>query len=73
MQAERQKHFHGYVKVELQRRAPRRWVWAIHRSDSDTITLRAAGGFACAEEAWKAGQFVLRALEAGEPAVPIAA
>ncbi len=73
MQAERHKHFHGYVKVEVQGRTPRRWGWAIHRSDSETLVLRAANGFACAEDAWRAGQLALRTLEAGESATPIAA
>ncbi len=73
MQAERHKRFHGYVKVEVQGRAQRRWVWAIHRSDSETLALRATAGFACAEDAWKAGQSALHTLEAGEPAAAIAA
>ncbi|WP_043360964.1 hypothetical protein [Belnapia sp. F-4-1] len=73
MQAERHKRFHGYVKVEVQGRAPRRWGWAIYRSDSETLVLRANTGFAYAEDAWKAGQSALHALEAGEAATPIAA
>jgi hypothetical protein len=73
MQAERYKRFHGYVKVEVQGRAPRRWAWAIHRSDSETIVLRDNAGFAYADDAWKAGQSALRALEAGEDATPLAA
>ena len=73
MQAERHKRFHGYVKVEVQGRSPRRWVWAIHRSDTETLALRATTGFASAEDAWRAGQSALRALEQGEPAATLIA
>jgi hypothetical protein len=73
MQAERHKRFHGYVKVEVQGRSPRHWTWTIHRSDSDTVVLRAVTGYAYADDAWNAGQSALRALEAGEDAARMAA
>jgi hypothetical protein len=74
MQAERYKRFHGYVKVEVQGRSPRRWVWSIYRVEAETLALRAQTGFACAEDAWQAGQSALHALEAGDAAAtPIAA
>ena len=70
MQAERHKRFHGYVKVEIQGRSPRRWIWAIYRSESDTLAGRAPMGFTCAEDAWKAGQDALHAMEAGSFVTP---
>ena len=74
MQAERHKRLHGYGKVEIEARFPRRWSWAIYRSDSETVVLRAPSGFTSAEDAWRAGQSALRALEVGDPAaMPIAA
>ncbi len=69
MQAERQKRFHGYVKVEVQGRSPRRWIWAIYRADSETLVLRSDAGFSYAEDAWKDGQGALSRLEAGEELV----
>jgi hypothetical protein len=65
MQAERHKRFHGYVKVEIQGRSPRRWIWAIYRSETDTLACRATANFACAEDAWRAGQDALHSLEVG--------
>lgn len=70
MQAERHKRFHGYLKVEVQGRSPRRWGWAIYRSESDTLVSRAPMGFTCAEDAWKAGQDALYAMETGSFVTP---
>ncbi|MBL6453928.1 hypothetical protein JMJ55_01255 [Belnapia sp. T6] len=66
MQAERRKQFHGYVKVELQSRHPRRWTWRIYKEGCDTLTERAERSFCCAEDAWRDGQKVLVMLEEGQ-------
>ena len=66
----RNRHFLGYVKVELQSASPRRWVWSVRRDSSDLVVFSSAAPFAPAEDAWAAGRKTLTALEDGSLADP---
>ena len=55
---------HAYLKVELQSRFPKIWVWKIRQNDSDELVQRSAVGFNNADDAWFAGSRVLTGLEA---------
>jgi hypothetical protein len=65
MKRQRDCKFLGYVKVELQSQSPRRWTWTVRRDTSDMVAFRSDAPYACAEDAWRAGQQVLTALEQG--------
>ncbi|RZI72371.1 MAG: hypothetical protein EOP13_15255 [Pseudomonas sp.] len=60
--------FHAYLKVELQSRFPKIWVWKIRQNDSDELVQRSDVGFNNADDAWFAGSRVLAGLEAQHPA-----
>ena len=57
----------GYVKVRLRSRSPRLWGWEVCREGSDIVVRHSEGVFPCAEDAWRAGQIVLAAIETARP------
>lgn len=70
MSKNRSCQFYGYVKVDLQSSSPRRWTWSVRRDGSDMIAFSSDAPFAHAEDAWSAGNKVLKALEEGRLADP---
>jgi hypothetical protein len=52
----------GYVKVEIRSRLPKTWGWSILREANGIVLQHSNEPFKYAEDAWKAGQAVLRTL-----------
>ncbi|MGK7871078.1 hypothetical protein [Falsiroseomonas sp. E2-1-a20] len=52
----------GYVKVEIRSRLPKTWGWSILRDANGVVLRHSDEPFKCAEDAWQAGQAVLRTL-----------
>jgi hypothetical protein len=65
MSKERSCKFYGHVKVDLKSQSPRRWSWSVRRDGSDMVAFSSDAPFAHAEDAWSAGNKVLKALESG--------
>jgi hypothetical protein len=63
--------FHGYLKVELQSRFPKIWVWKVRQNDSDAVVEQSVIGFSAADDAWREGSRMLASLEAQYPARPM--
>lgn len=53
----------GFVKVELRSRSPKLWGWTLYCEVSERMLDRSAGAYRYAEDAWKAGQVALAAVE----------
>jgi hypothetical protein len=52
----------GYVKVEIRSRLPKTWGWSILREANGILMQRSDEPFRYAEDAWQAGQAMLRTL-----------
>ena len=53
----------GYVKVEIRSRLPKTWGWSILRETNGIVIQHSNELFRYAEDAWQAGQAMLRTLE----------
>jgi hypothetical protein len=52
----------GYVKVEIRSRLPKTWGWSILREANGIVIQHSDQPFRYAEDAWQAGQAMLRTL-----------
>lgn len=52
----------GYVKVEMRSRLPKTWGWSILREANGIVLQHSDENFRYAEDAWQAGQAMLRTL-----------
>jgi hypothetical protein len=65
----RERFIAGYVKVSIRSRLPKTWSWSIIREANGIILQQSDDPFRYADDAWQAGQAVLRTLEITPDAV----